>query len=76
MPSNYKLSFYRTFGIALIFLMFGDVQAQDEKLQPEMDYSTGLHSNAIRIIKVIQNGNVYIGSDNGLNILGLSLIHI
>ena len=70
MPSNNKLSFYRTIGIALIFLVFANVQAQDEKLQPEMDFSTGLHSNAIRIIKVIHNGNVYVGSDNGLNILG------
>jgi hypothetical protein len=50
--------------------MFANAQAQDEKLQPEMDFSTGLHSNAIRIIKVIHNGNVYVGSDNGLNILG------
>jgi hypothetical protein len=54
----------------LIFLSTVAVKAQDEKLLPEMDYSTGLQSNAVRCIKVAKSGNVYLGTDNGLNILG------
>ncbi len=46
-----------------------NINAQEEKLQPELDISSGLQSNAVRCIKVDTKGRVWVGMDNGLNIL-------
>ena len=60
----------RVFAIIVIITISNFVNAQEDKLNPEVDNNTGLTSNAIRCIKVVQVSSVYVGTDNGLNILG------
>ena len=52
----------------LIFALFTNVYAQDDKLLAEFNTSTGLPSNTVRCIKLDSLGRIWTGTDHGLNI--------
>ncbi len=53
----------------LVLAVSVNAKAQTGELLPELDQFSGLQSNGVRCIKIDPKGRVWVGTDNGLNIL-------
>lgn len=53
----------------LVLVVSVNTKAQTGELLPELDQFSGLQSNGVRCIKIDPKGRVWVGTDNGLNIL-------
>lgn len=69
MPTRFQSWCQRIVASFLVLILAHNAVSQDGTLLPEIDQYSGLHSNGVRCIKIDPKGRVWIGTDNGLNVL-------
>lgn len=74
MPPCFKVWCKNIIPIFLSLLFYGtNGLCQVQELLPEINLNGGLPSNAIRVVRLDQDSRVWIGTDNGLDILNSDL---
>ena len=74
MSPGIQIRFKNIGSIFLIVFFIGlNGYSQMQELLPEYNLNSGLQSNAVRVVRIDKKSRIWIGTDNGLNILNATL---